>query len=42
MFAMIKRLGRPFMAIGRKMGEIFNLGRKTQAQGVLREQVLNI
>lgn len=41
MFAMIKRLGRPFMAIGRKMGEIFNLGRKTQAQGVLREQVLN-
>ena len=29
------------MAIGRKFGEIFNLGRKQQAGGVLREQVLN-
>jgi hypothetical protein len=41
MFGFIKRIGRPFMAIGRKMGEIFNLGKKGQAQGVLREQVLN-
>ena len=41
MFGFIKRIGRPFVSIGRKFGEIFNLGRKGQAQGVLREQVLN-
>ena len=41
MFAFIKRVSRPFVSIGRKFGEIFNLGRKGQAQGVLREQVLN-
>jgi len=41
MFGFIKRIGRPFVAIGKKFGEIFNIGRKAQAQGVLREQVLN-
>ena len=41
MFGFIKRVGRPFMAIGRKFGEIFNIGRKQQAGGVIREQVLN-
>jgi len=41
MFGFIKRIGRPFMAVGRKFGEIFGIGRKAQAQGVLREQVLN-
>ena len=41
MFAFIKRLSRPFMAVGRKFGEIFGIGKKAQAQGVLREQVLN-
>jgi len=41
MFGFIKRIGRPFVAIGKKFGEIFNIGRKGQAQGVLREQVLN-
>ena len=41
MFGFIKRVGRPFMALGRKMGEIFNIGRKGQAGGVLQEQVLN-
>lgn len=41
MFGFIKRIGRPFVSIGRKFGEIFGIGRKGQAQGVLREQVLN-
>ena len=41
MFAFIKRVSRPFMAVGRKFGEIFGIGKKAQAQGVLREQVLN-
>jgi len=41
MFGFIKRVSRPFMAIGRKFGEIFNIGRKQQAGGVLQEQVLN-
>ena len=41
MFGILKKIGRPFMSIGRKFGEIFGIGRKAQAQGVLREQVLN-
>ena len=28
MFGMIKRVGRPFMSLGRKMSEIFGIGRK--------------
>ena len=28
MFGMIKRVGRPFMTLGKKFGEIFGVGRK--------------
>ena len=29
MFSMIKNFGRPFMTIGKKMGKIFGIGKKT-------------
>lgn len=41
MFGFFKRIGRPFATIGRKFSQIFNLGRKAQPAGVMREQVLN-
>ena len=39
MFGFFKRIGRPFATIGRKFSQIFNLGRKAQPAGVMREQV---
>ena len=30
MFGMFKRVGRPFMALGRKFNQIFRIGRKSE------------
>ena len=38
---MLRNLARPFVGLGRKLGNLFRLGRKVAPSGVLQERVLS-
>lgn len=40
MFGFIRRIFRPVASIGQKLGEVFSIGRKSNAVRVLREPVI--
>jgi hypothetical protein len=39
MFAMLRRLSRPFLGLGRKIGNFFRIGRKGQVVNEVRNTV---
>ena len=40
MFGFIRRIFRPVASIGQKLGEIFSIGRKSNAVRVMREPII--